>query len=181
LFADIVDGDGREIGFGDLDGVAKGPIVTHLQGFDTSATLLVALKLGDPTLAVRGEGAKAIKFSIKPCTQRSTLTQIDGEFIAKGGLKSHKKLRLRINTAGLFRERSAGQGQQLLADRWKGTERIADPAKLTRIPKAILQAGEDAGDIADTPKGFADTGRGTRVLKEFADRVLPLGDRYEIG
>mgnify|MGYP003866402533 CR=1 FL=1 len=57
----------------------------------------------------------------------------------------------------------------------------ANAAQFARVPKTVLQAGEDAGDIADATQRFTDAGGGAGVLKEFANGVLTLGDRGEVG
>ena len=65
LLPDIIGRHCREIGFGNLDGIAKGAVITDLQGLDTGATLLITFELGDPALAVGRERTKSVEFGVE--------------------------------------------------------------------------------------------------------------------
>ena len=180
LLADIIGRDRGEVGLGDLDGVAEGSVVAHFQRLDAGAVLLVAFEVRDPCLAVRGEGAEPVQLGVETCPQRPAFAQVDGQFIRQGGGELGQQLGLGVDAARQAREGAAGHRREFFADRGQGAEGVADTTEFAGVAQAILQAGQDAGDIADAAKGFADAGRGSRVAEEFADRALPCGDRRQV-
>ena len=59
-------------------------------------------------------------------------------------------------------------------------ERVADAAEFAGIAEAILQAAEDAGDVADGREEFAQRAERRGLGEEFADEGLATVDRGEV-
>lgn len=172
LFTDVVGGGEVEVGFGDFDEVAEGVIEFDFEVFDFGFFLFCAFEVGEPGFVIGGEIVKVVEGVIVAWADDAPGVDFRREFVVEGGVEEGAEVVAGVDAVG---EGFGGGGFHFgeeLEDGGELIEGIADGAEFAGVMDAVLEAAEDAGDVADFFEGVLEGEGVVGVFEEVGDALL---------
>jgi len=162
-----------EVGLGDLDVVPEIIREPDLQAADSGAFLLGAFQLGQPGFVAACQRAHPIQFGVISRADEISVVEIGGQLIRQGGGEHFAQWRQFDDALEIFGRERAAETRQGGAHGRQLSERVANSTEFPRTPQPVLEATENARDIAHLRQQIAQGSEMGGLRAQYADSLLP--------
>ena len=181
LLADVVVGDFVAVRVSDFDVVAEDFVEADFEGGDAGAGDFVGLIAGDPLFAAGGQIAEVIEVWVEARADEAAFASLQGAIVDEGRFEAGADVGAEVELSVEPDQEFAGAAGEFGFQCRKGGESAADMGEIARAGAAGGDAGEQALDIVDAAKFFAEVVGEAAVADEFVDGVQTLVDGGQIG
>ncbi len=148
--------------------------MSHLEGLDPRALLLLRLVVGEPLAALCRSILQVIKLGVIPLPDHAAFLDRHRRLVLKGPINQSDKLGLLRDLSGKVGKKArTACGKQRLHG-WKARERSAQRARIAGVPRSRRKSRHQALKVLDVLESFAQFGEQLAILRQLRHGVVAL-------
>ena len=184
LLANVVVGDGVELGFGDLDVVPEDPRELDLERADAGAFSFAALEVEDDVFGRRRKRSELVEIGEVTVRENAALPFDRRRLVDQGGLQEGEHVCAKVDPferRHRIVERAAGARGELSMKRLGAREAVSDDAQVSWRRQAHRGAHRQSFDVPDLGESRPRLIAAAGVGKEQLHGVVAAPDAFDVG